>query len=180
MVLAAVLAIGFATAPAVAQDDLDPVARCVRDNLIRYAPPDRAVVDQYLSLESACRERIESQGGAEVEVTPGGAGGGGGDSSGGDGGGAAGTPSVGGADGVPVPDRGEAGAGGTTPADPAVPTGTPSARPAVLAALGDADTATPANPTALVDGPPWLLALIGGAIVSVAGAAWLGVRSRPR
>jgi hypothetical protein len=185
MTIAVVLALGIAASPSVAQQALDPVAACVRDNLIRYAPPDRAVVDQYLSLESACRERIESQGGAQVDVSP--IGGGGADGGGRGPGPGAGAGSGGEADrgvrGGAGSSRGPAGgqerapgAGGpATPAEPVV-----SSRVAVLAALDGAETAGPAGPSGLLKGPPWLLSLVGAAIVSVAVAAWSGARSRPR
>lgn len=56
LAICALLVLGAATAGAVTDAQ---VRACVLNNLIRYAPPDRAVVAQYLDLEAACRAQLE-------------------------------------------------------------------------------------------------------------------------
>ena len=46
------------------------IEACGRDNLIKYAPPDRAVIDQYLSIEAACEAALNGEPGARISVTP--------------------------------------------------------------------------------------------------------------
>ena len=175
---------------AAAKETLDPVAACVRDNLVRYASPDRAVVAQYLSLESACQARIEGQDQARVNVSPlpgseGGGGGGSADPPSPEPGGTAAESSSTNASPTDVPrapGRGKRAGDPPAAADtpPASTTPRTSALPVVRASLEQTGASGPAGPSHLLDGPTWLIALVGGLLGAAAVAAWMGVRRRPR
>lgn len=166
--------------PVTAQGAIDPVAACIRDNLVKYAPPDRAVVAQYLSLESACRAKVEGDEQAGVQTSP--LGGGTGSVPGGS---AAPEPSATPPETVDpvVPGTGVSpGPPTVTPSPLGRPAGTegPGARADVLAALQDSDSADTVSPAGVGGGPAWLVALVVGLVALVALAGVLGVRSRPR
>lgn len=185
-------------APASALGGVDPVEACIRDNLVRYAPPDRAVVAQYLSLEAACREKVEADEQAAVQTSPIGPA----QERAGTGTGAAsaptpapetqpsaaaGTPGHGGAVEGPAP---RAGTGRRSPGGaPTVtmsplgrPAGTsgPGARAEVLAALQRGDSADPVSPAGVSGGPGWLMGLVIGLVAIIGCAGLVGVRSPPR
>lgn len=183
LLLAVALAPLAVLGPGGAQGALDPVAACIRDNLVKYAPPDRAVVAQYLSLESACRAKVEGDEQARVETSPLGGDSGGGRTGSDNGGGPSSTP------GATTTDAEAPTAPGTSPVPPTV-TPSPLGRPAgvsgpgahaeVLAALRDADSAHAVSPAGVGGGPGWLVSLVVGLVALVALAGVLGVRSRPR
>ena len=157
----------------------------MRDNLVKYAPPDRAVVAQYLSIESACRAKIDGDEQVGIDVSPvggatgdggpgtsGGAAGGGEDSAG-----PVGTPPSPAVDEPSGGDRrGDSAARSPRSASPPAA----SARRDVLVALDQAEASGPGSPTGLLGGPLWLIGLVGGMLALVGVAAWAGVRSRPR
>jgi hypothetical protein len=159
------------------------VRACVLDNLIRYDPPERAVIVQYLDIEGACRARLEGAPEAQVSVVPledqAGAG--------------AGTsaPRTGGATSPGAPDDPGADDGGATggrvgsdvPAATA-PSGPraadKTALPAVRVALQRSDVGRVASPTAAADAPAWVILLVVAALVAVVGCGWMEVQRRRR
>lgn len=173
-----------ATGAGGAQGAIDPVAACIRDNLVKYAPPDRAVVAQYLSLESACRAKVEGDEQAGVQTTPlGGTGGGQGTTGSGAGDPPSSTTTTTDPAAPVAPGAGTSGGPPTvTPSPLGRPAGAtgPGARADVLAALADTDSADAVSPAGIGGGPGWLVALVAGLVSLVALAGVLGVRSRPR
>jgi len=159
------------------------VRACVVDNLIRYEPPERAVIIQYLDIEGACRARLEDNPEAQVSIVPlpdrSGAGAG------------TGAPPPGGASSPGAPDDpagddGRASGGRTAPGDPAArPPSDPraadaTALPAVRAALLRAEVGGVTSPTAAADAPAWVILLVVAALVAVAACAWMEVQRRRR
>ncbi len=65
--LATLLAFAATAAGQASRGEIDA---CVRDKLIKYASPDRAVIDQYLSIEAACEAALNGEPGARISVTP--------------------------------------------------------------------------------------------------------------
>jgi len=187
-VAAAILA-ALQAAQAHAQVTDAQIAACVRDNLAKYAPPDRAVAVQYLSIESACQALLEGGSGAQIAVTPlpggdGGAGSGGGSEPVATGGGGAGAGAATGSPAAPAAgtDRGGDTTGGGEPAalPGAAAAVTPAALPLVRAALREADTRGPASPFAVTSAPAWILVLVVlGVLAALAGVA-IEVRRRLR
>ncbi|HMO00712.1 MAG TPA: hypothetical protein PKD59_14965 [Miltoncostaeaceae bacterium] len=171
------------------------VAACVRDNLLKYAPPDQAVIVQYLNLEAACRATLEGDDGTQVQVTALGR-----DDADDERATAAGERGDTGGD-IPSPPPNDATSaiGSATSADAesadltrrgAAPEGEdaaprPSSRPGstiaqVRGALAASEVDGPVSTASVRVAPAWLLGLAGVLIgAAVAGAVWR-TRSRPR
>ena len=184
-VLAAAVALLAPAATAAGQATRGEIDACVRDNLIKYAPPDRAVIDQYLSIEAACEAALNGEPGAQISVAP--VGGGAGDAGGASGGGGATTPSGG---DTPTASDGTAtapasgSASGSAGARGAERGGAPGGGDAVVlraaADLPAADAGSPAAVSAIGRAPWWMLAIL---VIVLAGVAWgivMGARRRTR
>lgn len=159
------------------------VRECVVDNLIRYDPPERAVIVQYLDIEGACRARLEGAPEAQVSVVP--LQEQSGDDAGTDVTAPGDAPSSGGSDDPAATDGGES--GGSADSDqPAAgrPRGSRAvegtALPAVRVALQRSEVGGVTSPTAATDAPAWVILLVVVALVAVAGCAWMEVRRRRR
>ncbi len=179
-VLAAALAVAAWTGTASAQSA--DVAACVRDNLVKYAAPDRAVVDQYLSIEAACEAYINGDPSAQISVTPiDGAGGGTSGSSGSSSGGSASGGTTTSPSGAATSGAGGSGSGGgtTTPGAEAQGTAKGGGDAAALAAAGKiapADAGSPGAVSAITDAPIWLILLLVLVVAGVATGVVMGAR----
>ena len=167
-VLAAALAVAAWTGTASAQSA--DVAACVRDNLVKYAAPDRAVVDQYLSIEAACEAYINGDPSAQISVTPiDGNGGAGGGTSGSSGSSTDGAGSGGGGSG-----------GATTASDPEARGTAKGGGDAVALAtagkIAPADAGSPSAVSAITDAPIWLILLLVLVVAGVAAGVVMGAR----
>jgi len=181
-VLAAALAVAAWTGTASAQSA--DVAACVRDNLVKYAAPDRAVVDQYLSIEAACEAYINGDPSAQISVTPidgnGGAGRGTSGSSGSstDGAGSGGTTTS--PSGAAAGSGGGGSGGATTASDPEARGTAKGGGDAVALAtagkIAPADAGSPSAVSAITDAPIWLILLLVLVVAGVAAGVVMGAR----
>lgn len=166
------------------------VAACVRDNLVKYAAPDRAVVDQYLSIEAACQAYLDGDPSAQISVTPLDDGNASGASDGsGTSGSSPGAPGTGGTTTSPSGATGAGsggsagggdGAGSGSEARGSAPGGGDAAALAVSAKIAPADAGSPGAVSAITDAPIWLLLILGLVVVGVAAGVTMGVRRHTR
>ncbi len=185
--LAAAGALALTAGTAGAQVSSGDIAQCVRDNLVKYAPPDRAVIDQYLSIEAACQAYLEGDGGAQISVSPSGGAGGGGGANGATGGGAgagAGTTSGGGTATTPgggAPATGSGPGGGSRgEARGAAPGGGDAVVLKASARIPAADAGSPAAVSAVSEAPLWLIGILVLVVAGVVSAIVMGARRRTR
>jgi len=193
-VLVAAGAVMVCAATANAQATRGEIAACVRDNLVKYAPPDRAVVDQYLSIEAACQAYLDGDPSAQITVTPLGGGasagagtsGTSGSSSGDSGSGGTTTSSPGatasgsGGSGDGSGGSGSSGGGSGSEARGSAPGGGDAAALAASAKIAPADAGSPSAVSAITDAPIWLLLVLGLVVAGVVAGVVMGVRRQTR
>lgn len=191
--VAAILAIGACAVPAAAQVDEAAVRECIINNGPRFDVPDRAVEEQYIDVEAACRSALSGAGGPSVVVEPGGAA----SPSGGDAPAASPGGSAVARDASPDPspsgrpdggaDTGDAAPAGGDGAGPSGPSSAPrtgdgdtasaddpSAIVRDALARGDADVASPVSGLGAL--PAWTIALLVALVVAVIAGLSLQVR----